>query len=72
LNGDTLVAGAGRVRPAARIEGPGLAFAADFAPDDLTAHAAALMDLHGWKTFTDGNAAFDQLMAAPLSMTPSK
>ncbi|WP_341018946.1 SDR family NAD(P)-dependent oxidoreductase [Brevundimonas diminuta] len=72
LNGETLVAGAGRVRPAARIEGPGLAFAADFAPDDLAAHAAALMDLHGWTTFTDGNAAFDQLMAAPLSPTPSK
>lgn len=72
LNGETLVAGAGRVRPAARIEGPGLAFAADFAPDDLSAHAAALMDLHGWTTFTDGNAAFDQLMAATLPPTPSK
>lgn len=72
LNGETLVAGAGRVRPAARIEGPGLAFAADFAPDDLSAHAAALMDLHGWQTFTDGNAAFDQLMAAPLTTTASK
>lgn len=71
LNGETLVAGAGRVRPAARVEGTGLAFAADFAPDDLAAHAAALMDLNGWETFTDGNAAFDQLMAAPLAPTPS-
>jgi NAD(P)-dependent dehydrogenase (short-subunit alcohol dehydrogenase family) len=72
LNGETLVAGAGRVRPAARVEGPGLSFDADFDPDDLAAHAAALMDLHGWSTFTDGNAAFDQLMAAPLTTTASK
>lgn len=72
LNGETLVAGAGRVRPAARVEGPGLAFDAAFGPADLTAHAAALMDLNGWETFTDGNAAFDQLMAAPLTPAPSK
>lgn len=71
LNGETLVAGVGRVRPAARVEGPGLAFDAAFGPDDLAAHAAALMDLNGWETFTDGNAAFDQLMAARLTPTPS-
>lgn len=72
LSGETLVAGAGRVRPAARIEGPGLAFADVFGPGDLAAHAAALMDLNDWETFTDGNAAFDQLMAAPLTPAPSK
>lgn len=72
VSGETLVAGAGRVRPAARIEGPGLTFADDFGPGDLAAHAAALMDLNGWETFTDGNAAFDQLMAALLTPKPSK
>lgn len=62
LNGQTLVAGAGAVRPAARIEGPGLIFPAAPTPDELSAQAAALMELNGWKAFSDGNAAFDQLM----------
>ena len=72
LNGETLVAGAGRVRPAARVEGPGLAFAADFSPDDLTAQATALMDMNGWRTFSDGNAAFDQLMSTVQQTTTMK
>ena len=72
LNGETLVAGAGRVRPAARVEGPGLAFAADFSPDDLTAQATALMDMNGWRTFSDGNAAFDQLMSTVQQTTTTK
>ena len=72
LNGQTLVAGAGAVRPAARIEGPGLTFADDVTPDDLTDQAAALMDMNGWRTFSDGNAAFDQLMAAMLDATTTK
>lgn len=62
LSGQTLVAGAGAVRPAARIEGAGLIFSAAPTPDELSAQAAALMELNGWKTFSDGNAAFDQLM----------
>ena len=72
LNGQTLVAGAGAVRPAARIEGPGLIFADDFTPGDLADQAGALMDLNGWRSFGDGNAAFDQLMAAVLEHTTTK
>lgn len=72
LNGQTLVAGAGAVRPAARIEGPGLIFADNFTPDDLTKQAAALMDMNGWRTFSDGNVAFDQLMSAVLATTTMK
>jgi len=72
LNGQTLVAGAGAVRPAARIEGPGLIFADNFTPDDLTKQAAALMDMNGWRTFSDGNVAFDQLMSTVLATTTMK
>lgn len=72
LNGQTLVAGVGAVRPAARIEGPGLIFADNFTPDDLTKQAAALMDMNGWRTFSDGNVAFDQLMSAVLANTTMK
>lgn len=63
LNGQTLVAAAGAVRPAARIEGAGLTFSGAPTPDELSAQVAALMELNGWKTFSDGNAAFEQLMA---------
>jgi len=72
LNGQTLVAGVGAVRPAARIEGPGLIFADNVTPDDLTKQAAALMDMNGWRTFSDGNAAFDQLMSTVLATTTMK
>ncbi len=72
LNGETLVAGAGAVRPAARIEGPGLIFTDEITPDDLTNQAGALMDMMDWRTFSDGNAAFDQLMSAVLDNTPMK
>lgn len=66
LNGQTLVAGAGAVRPAARVEGSGLIFTADFTPDDLARQAVDLMQMNDWRSFSDGNAAFDQLMAAVL------
>ncbi|HAL07804.1 MAG TPA: short-chain dehydrogenase, partial [Brevundimonas sp.] len=72
LNGETLVAGAGAVRPAARIEGPGLIFTDEITPDDLKNQAGALMDMMDWRTFSDGNAAFDQLMSAVLDNTPMK
>ncbi|HEY1071904.1 SDR family NAD(P)-dependent oxidoreductase [Brevundimonas sp.] len=72
LNGQTLVAGVGAVRPAARVEGTGLIFADEFTPDDLAKQADPLMDLTNWKSFSDGNAAFDQLMAAVLETTITK
>ncbi len=72
LNGETLVAGAGRVRPAARVEGPGLAFPAGFTPADMAADTVALMDLQGWKTFTEGNAAFEDLMTTAPDPAPSQ
>ena len=66
------MAGVGAVRPAVRVEGSGLIFADDFTPDDLTKQAAALMNMNGWRTFSDGNAAFDQLMSAVLETTTMK
>lgn len=72
LNGQTLVAGAGVVRPAARIEGPGLVFSDAPSPDELSAQAAELTALDGWRTFSDGNAAFDQLMEAARLATMTK
>ena len=66
LNGETLTAGAGRVRRAARIEGRGLEFLPGYGPDDLAAHVDALLSLDGWATFDEGQAGFDHLMAADL------
>lgn len=71
LNGRTLVVGAGVVRPAVRIEGAGLVFPDAPTPDDLSTQAAALMQLNEWKTFSDGNAAFEHLMEATSKATPS-
>lgn len=64
LNGQTLVAGAGAVRPAIRIEGTGLLFPDAPTLDDLSAQATALMQLNEWNSFGDGNAAFEHLMEA--------
>lgn len=72
LNGETLTAGAGKVRRAARIEGPGLEFLPGYGPDDLATHADALLSLDGWTTFDEGQAGFDHLMAADLpKVTPA-
>jgi len=66
LNGECLVAGAGRVRPSWRIEGPGLDFGRD--PDvalaGFDASLAALMTTDGWVRPSDGQAAFEQFLAA--------
>jgi NAD(P)-dependent dehydrogenase (short-subunit alcohol dehydrogenase family) len=62
VNGQVLVAGAGVVRPAIRIEGPGLSFGLDYQPQDLAAQQDRLMDMEGWQTFADGQIAFEQLM----------
>ena len=66
LNGETLVAGAGKVRRAVRIEGPGVQFQppGEVSPDDLTAALGPLMSLEDWTLPTDGNAAFDAFLKA--------
>ncbi len=68
LNGETLTAGAGRVRRAIRAEGRGLRFPDGFAPSDLASNARALMDMDGWSTFDEGQASFAHLMAADLPL----
>ena len=66
VNGETLVAGAGKVRRAVRIEGPGVQFEppGEVSPDDLTAALGPLMSLEDWTLPTDGNAAFDAFLKA--------
>ncbi|WP_297801191.1 SDR family NAD(P)-dependent oxidoreductase [uncultured Brevundimonas sp.] len=63
LNGESIVAGCGTVRRAARIEGPGIHYEGDFSPEDLTRDLEALTDISAWKTFGDGQIAFEDLMA---------
>ncbi len=64
LNGETLVAGAGRVRRAVRIEGRGLAFepANSISPEGLTDGLDALMSLEDWLQPANGNTAFDTFL----------
>ena len=66
LNGETLVAGAGKVRRAVRIEGPGVQFQppGEVSPDDLTAAMGPLMSLEDWTLPPDGNAAFEAFLKA--------
>lgn len=66
LNGETLVAGAGKVRRAVRIEGPGVQFdrPEDVTPDDLMAALGPLMSLEDWSLPSDGNAAFDAFLGS--------
>ncbi len=70
LNGECLVAGAGRVRPAWRIEGAGV----DFGPDPVTAldrfdgAMEAMMSEDVWTRPADGQAALEAFLAA----TPSR
>jgi NAD(P)-dependent dehydrogenase (short-subunit alcohol dehydrogenase family) len=69
LNGETLVAGAGKVRPAWRIEGAGVDFGTGpvASLDRFDAAAAAMMSDATWTRPTDGQAAFEAFLAA----TPS-
>lgn len=64
LNGETLVAGAGKVRRAVRVESPGIAFdpPESRSPEGLAAGLDALMNLDGWQRPSDGNAAFDNFV----------
>lgn len=66
LNGETLTAGAGRVRRAAHVEGRGLAFATGFGPGDLQRNVETLKQLDGWTTFVEGNTAFEHLMSSDM------
>lgn len=70
LNGETLVAGAGRVRRAVRIESRGLEFQPpeSLAPEGLSAGLEDLMTLEGWLLPHDGRAAFDSF----LRTTPTR
>jgi NAD(P)-dependent dehydrogenase (short-subunit alcohol dehydrogenase family) len=73
LNGETIVAGAGRVRPTYRIEGPGL----DFGPDTdiplvrFDAVRETLMSAETWTCPGDGITAFEEFLTAkpPLAAT---
>ena len=66
LNGETLVAGAGKVRPAWRIEGPGVDFGRD--PDmpleRFNAGREAMMSVETWTRPHDGIAALKEFLAA--------
>uniref|UniRef100_UPI0025BEFF91 SDR family NAD(P)-dependent oxidoreductase n=1 Tax=unclassified Brevundimonas TaxID=2622653 RepID=UPI0025BEFF91 len=63
LNGESIVTGCGTVRRAARIEGPGIHYPGDFSPEQLNHDLDRLMDITTWKTFSDGQVAFEDLMA---------
>jgi NAD(P)-dependent dehydrogenase (short-subunit alcohol dehydrogenase family) len=62
LNGETVTAGAGGVRLAARVEGAAEWFPDGFGPNDLTARMARLKARDGWRDFPEGMAAFEDLM----------
>ena len=66
LNGETLVAGAGRVRPAYRIEGPGLDFGREtgIPLSRFDAAAERLMTTDGWTRPFDGNKGFEEFLIA--------
>lgn len=66
LNGETLVAGAGRVRPAYRMEGPGLDFGRETAIplSRFDAVADRLMSTEGWTRPFDGNKGFEEFLTA--------
>ena len=66
LNGETLVAGGGRVRPAFRVEGQGLDFGgeADVPLSRFDAAAERMMSIEGWTRPLHGNAAFEAFLAA--------
>lgn len=73
LNGECLVAGAGRVRPAYRIEGPGLDFGRETGLPlaRFDAVVDALMDPQGWVRPAEGTAAFDQFLKASPPRAPT-
>lgn len=64
LNGETVTAGAGGVRLAARVEGAAEWFEDGFGPSDLDARLDQLTSRDGWRDFPDGMTAFEHLMAS--------
>lgn len=70
LNGECLVAGAGRVRPALRVEGPGLDFglSADIDISRFDDSVEALMSGEGWVRPADGQKAFEQFFGTETRM----
>lgn len=63
LTGQTVTAGAGGVRLAARVEGEAQWFDEGFGPDDLNARVDRLKAADGWRDYPEGMAAFEHLMA---------
>ena len=63
LTGQTVTAGAGGVRLAARVEGEAQWFDEGFGPDDLNARVEQLRAADGWRDYPEGMAAFEHLMA---------
>lgn len=63
LTGETVTAGGGGVRIAARVEGEAQWFPDGFGPDDLTARVDRLKARDGWRDYPEGMAAFAHLMA---------
>jgi len=63
VNGEIFVAGAGRVRRAAVIEGDGIS-PEDLSPAALTAALEPLRDISAARTFADGNVAFEDFLSA--------
>ena len=63
LTGQTVTAGAGGVRLAARVEGEAQWFDEGFGPDDLNARVEHLRAADGRRDYPEGMAAFEHLMA---------
>ena len=74
LNGETLVAGAGKVRPAWRVEGAGLDFGREtnLPLERFDAAREALMSAQTWTRPYDGNAAFEEFLAADTPRAESR
>lgn len=71
LNGETLLAGAGKIARAVRIEGLGIGFdpPESISPDGISAGLESLMSLTDWVMPPNGIAAFDGFrQSAPLEM----
>jgi NAD(P)-dependent dehydrogenase (short-subunit alcohol dehydrogenase family) len=63
VNGEIFIAGAGRVRRAAMVEGLGIA-PPELTPEALNSALPAVRDIGAGRTFADGNAAFEDFLAS--------
>ncbi len=71
LNGETLVAGAGKVRAAWRIEGSGIDMGGAASPERLDDEVGRVLSQAGWTCPTDGQAAFEAFIADRVAATTS-